>query len=135
MYSIKPGRGPSLIGGIGGIVAAVFGVIWTVGAMAMGAPLVFALFGLLFVGIAVAGVVYNLYNATSRNRMSSFDVTTEGEERDPIADALGHGGTSRQSPENTMSKGPRKFPGDHCPLCGAEAAADFDYCPKCGKDI
>jgi xanthosine utilization system XapX-like protein len=123
------------MGGICGIVVAVFGVIWTVGAMSMGAPPVFALFGLVFVGMAVAGVVYNLYNATSRNRISSFEVTTEREEGDPISDALGHGGTSPQSPENTMSKGPRKFPGDHCPFCGAKVAADFDYCPKCGKDI
>ena len=135
MYSVKPGRGPSLMGGIGGIVVAVFGVIWTVGAMSMGAPPIFALFGLVFVGMAIAGVVYNLYNATSRNRMSTFDVTTEREEADPIADALGHGGASRQSPPSTPSKGPRKFPGDHCPFCGAKVAADFDYCPKCGKDI
>lgn len=135
MYSIKPGRGPSLMGGIGGIIVAVVGVIWTVVAISLGAPVVFALIGVVFTSFVIAGAVYNLYNATSRNRMSDFDITTDGEERDPIADALGHGGTSRQSPEDAMSKGPRKFPGDHCPFCGVKVAADFDYCPKCGKDI
>lgn len=68
------------MGGVGGIVVAIFGVIWTIGALSMGAPPFFALFGLLFVVMAIAGVVYNFYNATSRNRMSSFDVTTDGEE-------------------------------------------------------
>ena len=116
MHSIKPGRGPSLMGGIVGIVVAVFGVIWTVGAWSAGAPPVFALFGLLFVGLAIAGVVYNLYNATSRNRVSSFDVTTEREEGDPMADALGHGAESRQPPQGAPPEGPRKFPGDHCPF-------------------
>ena len=120
MYSVKPGRGPALMGGIGGIVVAVFGVVWTVGAMSMGAPPFFALFGLLFVGMAIAGVVYNFYNATSRNRLSTFDVTTDREEGDPIADALGRGGASRQSAQNDSSKGPRKFPGEHCPFCAAE---------------
>ena len=135
MYSVKPGRGPSLMGGIVGIVVAVFGVIWTVRAISMGAPPFFALFGLVFVGMAIAGVVYNLYNATSRNRMSTFDVTTDHEEGDPIADALDDGGASPQSPHSPPSKGPRKFPGEHCPFCGIKVAADFDYCPKCGKDI
>jgi len=135
MYSVKPGRGPSLMGGVGGVVAAVFGVIWTVGAMSMGAPPFFALFGLLFVGMAIAGVVYNFYNATSRNRMSTFDVTTDNEERDPIANALGHDREPRQSPQGGSSKGPRQFPGEHCPFCGAKAGPDFDFCPKCGKDI
>ena len=135
MYSVKPGRGPSLMGGIMGIVVAVFGVIWTVGAISMGAPAFFALFGLLFVGMSIAGVVYNLYNATSRNRISTFDVTTDREEGDPIADALGHGAASPQSSHSPPSKGPRKFPGEHCPFCGIKVAADFDYCPKCGKDI
>ncbi len=135
MYSVKPGRGPSLIGGVAGIVVAVFGVIWTIGALSMGAPQIFALYGLVFVVIAIVGVVYNFINATSRNRMSTFDVTTDGEEDDPIAKALGYGDRSRSSEQSQEPEGPRRFPGEHCPFCGAKAGPDFHYCPKCGKDI
>ena len=42
MYSLKPGRGPSLMGAVGGIVVAIFGVIWTFAAMSMGARPFFA---------------------------------------------------------------------------------------------
>ena len=35
MKSIKPGRGPSMMGGVMGIVVAVFGVIWTAAAISM----------------------------------------------------------------------------------------------------
>ena len=52
MYSIKPGRGPSLMGAVGGIAAAVFGVVWIGMAMSMGAPAPFALFGVVFIVVA-----------------------------------------------------------------------------------
>jgi hypothetical protein len=134
MYSIKPGRGPSLMGGIGGIAAAIFGVIWTIGAASMGAPGFFVLFGVVFVGMATAGVIYNFYNATQKNRMSDFDITSANEESDPIAQALGH---SSDTPDRKRSGSgfPRKFEGDFCPFCGANVRSEFDFCPKCGKDI
>ena len=119
------------MGGIGGIAVAVFGVIWTVGAASMGAPGFFVLFGVVFVVMAIAGIAYNFYNATQKNRMSSFDITTGNEESDPIAKALGHSSDTKPS-ENSA---PRKFEGDFCPFCGTKVNADFDYCPKCGKDI
>ncbi|MCU0914021.1 MAG: zinc ribbon domain-containing protein [Planctomycetes bacterium] len=134
MYSVKPGRGPSMMGVVGGIAAAVFGVIWMMGAASAGAPPSFTLFGLVFVGLAIAGVVYNACNATQKNRMSEFDITTPDEEQDPIARALGH---APRAPGNKKpeSNEPRKFEGEFCPFCGARARPDFDYCPKCGKDI
>lgn len=141
MYSIKPGRGPSLMGGVGGIVAAVFGVGWTIFALSMGAPPLFALFGVVFIVVAIVGVVYNFYNAASRDRMSTFDVTTDAEEGDPIARALGHDPRiplppRAQSPAPAQpATGPRQFPGEYCPFCGTKVGADFNYCPKCGKDI
>ena len=48
MKSIKPGRGPSAMGAMGSIVAAVFGLIWTGAAVSMGAPIFFPLFGVVF---------------------------------------------------------------------------------------
>ena len=134
MYSVKPGRGPSLMGGIGGIAVAIFGVIWTVGAASMGAPGFFVLFGVVFIIMAIAGVIYNLYNATQKNRMSTFDITSGSEELDPIARAMGH---TPHGPAKDGSEGskPRKFEGEFCPFCGAKVTSEFDYCPKCGKDI
>lgn len=121
MRSIKPGRGPSLMGGVGSIAAALFGIIWVAAVSSMGAPPFFALFGVVFILLAVGGAVYNLYNAGARNRMSIVDITSGEEESDPIADAL--------------SLAPRRFPGEFCPFCGEKVNADHNYCPKCGKDI
>lgn len=135
MYSVKPGRGPSLMGGVMGILVAVFGIVWTGGALSMGAPPFFAVFGLVFVGMAVAGALYNFYNAGSRNRMSSLDITTDREEPDPIAHAMGYDAPSHSTDEPPVSDTARKYPGDYCPFCGAKAGAEFNYCPKCGKEI
>ncbi len=116
----------------------MFGVIWMIGAISMGAPPFFALFGLIFVLIAVAGAAFNFYNATARNRMSTFDITSGNEEPDPLAKVLGYTNESDESGSTDRgqgSVGPRKFPGDYCPFCGAKVNADHDYCPSCGKDI
>ena len=51
MKSIKPGRGPSMMGGIIGIAVALFGVFWTILAIAGGAWFM-APFGIIFVVIA-----------------------------------------------------------------------------------
>ena len=94
MRHIKPGRGPSALGALGGIIAVVFGVFWTAMAFSMtrGAPEPFAsffpFFGVLFVVIGIANVGYNLYNATQRKRMSVFDIATSAEESDPLNDLV-----------------------------------------------
>lgn len=49
---------PSTAGAmVGGLVAAGFGIFWTISASSMGAPGVFPLFGLVFVAFAVFGMV------------------------------------------------------------------------------
>lgn len=138
MYSIKPGRGPSLMGVVGGAAAVVIGIGWTVMAMRMGAPGFFALFGVVFVLVAVAGVVYNLANATQKNRMSSFDVTTGREEPDPIARALGH--APREPGAGTTAAGGADREGDgptpnFCPSCGAQLQPGDEYCRGCGRNV
>ena len=133
MYSIKPGRGPSLLGAVVGIGILAFGVFFVLQAKSKGAPGFFLAFGILFVCVAAIMVAYNLYNATQKRRMSALDITTGAEEPDPIATALGHA-----EPEQTSAdKGdkPRRFEGDFCPYCGARVTDEFVYCPKCGKDI
>ena len=84
MKSIKRGRGPSMMQGAGSIFAAVFGVLWTVMAVSMGAPVIFALFGVCFIGIAVVQAVYNFKNASGGERFSEFDIVDSREEGDRI---------------------------------------------------
>lgn len=137
-YSIKPGRGPSLSGGVAGLVAAVFGVFWTIGAvslfrndMAGGPPAafqaLFVLFGVAFVLLGLAGAAYNFYNAGARNRMSTLDITRAGDEPDPIATALGH------EPRHPQPTSPDPAHDRFCPHCGQGLARGFKFCPRCGK--
>ena len=130
MHSVKPGRGPSLMNGIGGIIAALFGVFWISVANFIGAPTPFVLFGVLFVVMAVASAAYNFYNAASKDRMSAFDVTTH--EGDPIARAMGHEQPPRPASTSSIaSTDAAKF----CPYCGTGLRAEFEFCPKCGKQV
>ena len=138
MFSVKPGRGPSLGGAIGGVLVAAFGVFWIFFALSAGAPPIFAGSGVIFILMALGGAAYNAYNATAKNRMSSFDITTDREESDPIADALGHSRASRSTSDTSETErtaGSRQYPGGFCPFCGQAVQPHFDHCPACGRDI
>ncbi len=124
MKSVKPGRGPSMMGAIIGIAVAAFGVFWTVLAIAGGAA-VMAPFGIIFVIIAVIDVVYNFKNATNKNRYSQYDITDEDEEPDPLNERFG-GTYERANPDES---------GEYCPYCGTKTQRDFEYCPKCGRKL
>lgn len=128
MKSIKPGRGPSMMGGVGGIFAAIFGIIWMAAAVGMGAPPVFPLFGLVFIGMAVAGAVYNFKNATGKNRYSAFDIVDEHEEPDPLNVRFG-----ADQPASHDEPASNAFA--FCPYCGMELDEDFAFCPRCGKQL
>jgi len=132
MYSVKPGRGPSLLGTIVAAAMAAFGVIFLVGSNAAmshmesatgmsGPPAAFRLIwnaaGVLFIVVALAMAVYNFVNFKSRNRMSAVDITTGQEESDPIADMLGYGTSGAPAPptdarETDGADKPRRFEGD-----------------------
>ena len=144
MKSIKPGRGPSMLGGIAGIGVAIFGVFWTIMAVQMGAPIFFAAFGVIFVIVAISGVVYNLRNATGEKRFSTFDIVDEEEEPDPLNERFGQQARSKCSNENetrTASKqevseksvtdGENNF----CPYCGAPVKETYTFCRKCGRRL
>ena len=83
MKSIKPGRGPSFMGGVMSILVGLFGVVWTVVAASAGGGF-FALFGIIFIAVAVVQAIYNFKNATGKNRYSAFDITDSSEEPDPL---------------------------------------------------
>jgi len=111
------------MGGVMGIAAAVFGVIWTLLAARTGGGL-FALFGLVFIAVAVINAVYNFKNASSKNRYSAFDITDHSEEPDPLNERFG-------APTTGRSDGETNF----CPYCGTAVESDHEYCRKCGKRI
>ena len=128
MKSVKPGRGPSMMGGISSILAGVFGVVWTIGAVSMGAGGMFAIFGLIFIAMAIISAVYNFKNATSKNRYSSFDITDKNEEPDPWNERFGE---KREFTPQSIHSGDSKY----CPYCGTRVDGDFLYCNKCGKKL
>ncbi len=128
MKSIKPGRGPSMMGGISSILVGLFGVVWTIGAVSMGAGGLFGIFGIIFIIMAVVSAVYNFKNATSKNRYSSFDITEDGEEIDPWNERFGEkSDPTYKTNVNTDSK--------YCPYCGTAVGRDFEFCNNCGKKL
>ena len=122
MKSIKPGRGPSMIGGIMGIFMILFGIVWT--AIASRLNPIMLVFGILWTGIAIVQTVYSFKNATSQNRFSQVDITDAEEETDPLQEKYG------ENKDKPVSEKVR-----FCPYCGAPAEGDFQYCPKCGKKL
>ena len=119
MISIKPGRGPSMMGGFMGVIAALFGVFWTAIA-----PGVMKLFGVLFIVVAVVQAVYNFKNASAKNRYSSFDVVDSREEPDPLNQKYGTTDPQRSKEETNF-----------CPYCGAPAEDTYSFCRRCGKSL
>ena len=95
MKSIKPGRGPSAMGAVGSIFSAIFGIIWTIAAASMGAPVFFWLFGVVFVILGIVQAIYNFKNATGENRYSKFDIVDSAEEPDPWPRSWGWSGRTR----------------------------------------
>lgn len=126
MKSIKPGRGPSMMGGVMAVAAAIFGVIWTGLALSIGAG-PFALFGIVFIAIAAVHAVYNFRNATQENRYSLYDITDHNEEPDPFNEQFGHDTETDQNNHSNASR--------FCPYCGTELQSDFVYCNVCGKKL
>ncbi len=129
MKSIKPGRGPSMMGGVMSIAMAAFGLLWTflVGSMG-GGP--FALFGVIFIVIAIIQAVHHFKNATGENRYSSYDIVEAAEELDPLNERFGGDPPVGDRPAAPADAGSR-----FCPYCGAPAAGDYVFCNKCGRRL
>lgn len=121
MRSIKPGRGPSMMGGVVGIFMIGFGIVWTV--LAAQASGIFALFGILWTGVAIVNTVYNFKNAKGKNRYSTFDIVDSEEEPDPLNERYG------------VRSEPKPKDGKFCPYCGTAIDSDYSFCPSCGRKL
>jgi len=135
LKSIKPGRGPSLMNGVGSIAAGLFGIFWTFLAVSMGAPWFFVLFGIIFVGMAIAQAIYNLNNATNKNRFSEYDIVEDSEEHDPMQEYINNRVKEEQGSESDMDIKIEEQKFHYCPYCGAQVNADFEFCSQCGKKL
>ena len=132
MKSIKPGRGPSAMGAVGSLFAAVFGVIWTAAAASMGAPAFFCLFGVVFVIFGLVQAAYNFKNATGKHRYSAFDIVEGDEEPDPLNRRFAREAEpDDQEPRQEAAEGELRF----CPYCGARLGENFAFCGKCGREL
>ena len=113
-------------------------------AVQMGAPIFFAAFGVIFVVIAISGVVYNLHNATGEKRFSTFDIVDEEEETDPLNERFGPHTRSKcpdedenrtvaeqKLSEESAANGENNF----CPYCGAPVKGTYTFCRKCGRRL
>lgn len=128
MKSIKPGRGPSYMGGIGSIITGVFGLIWTFLTISMGAPFFFSLFGVVFIVLSIVQAVYHFKNATGSERYSAYDIVDAEEEPDPL-----NARHTAMQPEEKATEGGTG--GNFCPYCGARTQSGHVYCKQCGKQL
>lgn len=124
MKSIKPGRGPSMMGGIAGIFMIIIGIGWTIVASQLN--WLMALFGICWTGIAITNTVYNFKNAKNKNRYSTYDIVDGFEEPDPLNQRYGNPAVPCQRPGTSSS---------FCPYCGKQTDQEFDFCPGCGKRL
>ncbi len=130
MRSIKPGRGPSFMGGVISIFMGLFGILWTAVVSSVGGG-IFALFGVIFVIIAVVQAVYHFKNATGKHRHSVYDITDHTEEPDPLNERFG----DNVSRDNTANSHEPNEKACFCPYCGTKAASDYTFCKSCGKKL
>ncbi|MEG1548183.1 MAG: zinc ribbon domain-containing protein [Clostridia bacterium] len=130
MKSIKPGRGPSAMGVWGAVISVIFGIFWTIMASSMGAPAIFPLFGVLFIITGIISGIYNYKNATGKNRYSTFDITDDTEESDPLEQRFGN-----QQNDNTCTPVSPTTDTVYCPYCGTKAEHGYLYCRKCGNKL
>lgn len=139
MKSIKGGREPSIVGAIAAFGMALIGIVFTVTAVSSinnsgfpengGAATLFTVFGIVFVLIAVCSGIYELHNATARNRPSILDITDGNEEPDPLNEYF-HGKYDVESTEGSAAHGSR-----FCPNCGKPVEADANFCSHCGREL
>ena len=121
MKSIKPGRGPSFMGGVMSILMGLFGLLWTFIVASHGGGM-FALFGVIFIVIAISQAVLHFSNATGKNRFSSYDIVDHTEEADPLNERFGDVTNTKTASDSSR----------FCPYCGTINPQGVRMCACCG---
>ena len=124
MKSIKPGRAPSLLSGVIGIIMVLFGIFWTVMASNFGG--IMMVFGVLWTLIALVITIFNIKNGTAKKRCSMYDITDDKEEADPLNERF------KEKKDDVKDDGNDS---KYCPYCGAKVEETYEYCNKCGKKL
>ncbi len=124
MKSIKPGRAPSLLSGVIGIIMVLFGIFWTVMASNFGG--IMMVFGILWTLIALVITIFNFKNGTAKKRYSMYDITDDKEEADPLNERF------KEKKDDVADGGNDS---KYCPYCGAKVEETYEYCNKCGKKL
>ncbi len=143
MKSIKPGRGPSKRSFVSSIFGVVFGIIWTIAALGMAVmtgfnffALIFPLFGVCFVAMAIYDARIAWKNAHGEDRMSLFDVVDSKDEPDPWSpdyeqQKLRQSQNNSQISAHSETNDEAKF----CPYCGKPIESGYKFCKFCGKSL
>lgn len=123
------------MGAFTGVISVAGGIIWTIFAFGITGDRefpgsIFPLFGIIFIIGGIGHVIYNLRNATGRDRYSTFDIVDEGEEPDPLNQRFG-----RRDVGIPLKITPTEADNEFCPYCGKELEPDFEFCPRCGRDL
>jgi len=126
----------------GSIAAIAFGIIWTAIAYGMtsgfpdemGVVRIFPLFGLIFIIVGIVQAIYHYKNFTGKNRMSILDITDSREEPDPLNQRFGSDYRSEELYDRPDEPAREEAADKYCPYCGQPMDAQFQFCPKCGKE-
>jgi len=139
MYSIKPGRTRSLFGAFAGVIFVIVLFVMMSGMGAAGAPRGMLLVPGLMALLVVVGVGIQIYNAFAADRASEYDITTQGEEFDPLDPASRRrrilrtrGRSARTADSPTDLSG---IPPAFCTKCGKRLSDDDNFCGHCGMAV
>jgi hypothetical protein len=123
----------SPINAFGSSITIGFGILWTVFAYSITKSAefpfsLFPLFGVLFVISGIGRLLYDLNVTKSPGVFSSFSKKDEINSSDKINNHSFHLNTTKMDlPQNSAD--------NYCPYCQRKIEADFEFCPKCGKDL
>ena len=118
MRNRKPEKGPLFMSIGVAVFVLIFAIFWTV-MTARFAPFM-AIFGIFFVGFAIAQIVMTIHHASGKEGRSSFDSPNEQDNR-----------YAKPQDSNATQHTAQAY----CPSCGAKVEADFVYCSECGRKL